>query len=523
MTDDRDTRFVLTIDLGTGGPKVGYTTLSGHVVWSEHATVETRFLDGGGAVQDAEHWWRVILDVARRGLDGGEVRPERVVAVSTTGQWASTVPVDDTGRPVGDCVMWMDGRGGRAARRVFGGPVSGYHPRKLVEWVRRSGGAPSLAGADAMGHHLFLREHEPEVWRAARWLLEPVDYLGLRFSGVAAATPASMTAAWLTDNRATDIVDYDPVLVRLSTVDPDKLPPLRPTGSVIGIVQPSVARDLGLRDDVVVVAGTPDLHSALLGSGAVGDFEAHATISTTSWISCHVPFKKTDVFHQIASLPGLFPGRYAIVDNQDTAGLALQWARDALLGVDDFTAVTTLAAAAPPGSNGVVFTPWLQGERSPVDDRHARGGFHNLSLATTQADLARAVLEGVAYNSRWLLGVVEKFAGRRLDPIRFIGGGAQSELWLQVQADVLDRTVERVADPLFAHLRGAALLAAITLGAVEVREVRDLVPTDAVFRPDPANRAVYDALAAEVPVLYRAQRKLFRRLNSSRVRDARDG
>src|SRR5207248_9133121 len=162
-----------------------------------------------------------------------------------------------------------------------------------------------------------------------------------------------------------------------------------------------------------------------------------------------------------------------------------------------FPAVTELAAASAPGSGGVVFTPWLAGERSPVDDRWARGGFHNLSLGTARADLIRAVLEGVAYNDRWLHTYVEKFAGRRLDPIRIIGGGAQSDLWCQIHADVMDRTIERVADPNYANLKGAAIFAGLALGAIQKNEVRDLVKVDGAFRPAAATRAVYDRMYAE--------------------------
>ena len=166
----------------------------------------------------------------------------------------------------------------------------------------------------------------------------------------------------------------------------------------------------------------------------------------------------------------------------------------------------------PAGSGDVVFTPWLAGERSPVDDRHARGGFHNLSLHTTRAHLVRAVLEGVAYNSRWLFEAVERFTDRRLDPVRVIGGGAQSSLWCQIHADVLDRTVERVAEPLHANLRGAALFAGVALGEVRRDELRALVPVDARFDPGP-DRRCYERLYAEFPGLYRSQKAMFGRLN----------
>jgi len=516
---------VLAVDLGTGGPKIGLVSLTGVTACSDHVAVETRHLPGGGAVQDAGEWWRVVRDTARALLSGGTVDPASVVAVSCTGQWASTVPVDASGSPVGDCLLWMDSRGGPYARSVVGGPVLGYKPSAVLRWVRRTGGAPSTSGADPIGHMLFLEREEPKVARATSWYLEPVDYLSMCFTGRAAASPASMTAAWLTDNRHLDRLAYDQVLVRAAGVPADKLPPLHPTASVIGTVRPEVAGEFGLGEQVVVVTGTPDLHSAVAGSGCVDDYAAHMTISTTSWISCPVPFKRTDVIRQIASVPGLSAGGYLVADNHETAGLCLQWLRDAVVGGDgevpSFEALTDLAARVPAGSDGVLFTPWLAGERSPVDDRNARGGFHNLSLTTGLPQMVRAVLEGVAYNSRWLHEAVERFARRRLDPIRLIGGGAQSDLWCQIHADVMGRTIERVTEPLHANLRGAALIAALALGEVAPGEVHDLVATDATFRPDPGRHERYERSFAEFPKLYRAQKKMFARLNGPRARPVR--
>jgi xylulokinase len=530
-------RFVLAVDLGTGGPKVGLVSLRGNVAWSEHLATTTRLVPGSGAVQDAEEWWHLITGSAHRALSSGVVPAEHVVAVSCTGQWASTVPVAEDGRPVGDCVMWMDSRGGPHTRRAVGGFVSGYAPLALWRWVRHTGGAPSTSGADPIGHILYLEQDQPEVAAKARWYLEPVDYLSMRFTGRPAATHASMTAAWLTDNRRLDRLRYDPVLVRASGVPIEKLPPLVATGSVVGEVGPEVAEDLGLGPHVAVVAGTPDLHSAAVGSGAVLDYQTHLVISTTSWISCPVPMKKTDALRQIASVPGLTGDRYLVVDNHETAGLCLQWFRDNVAAADvpfgapksdvptsgaptsgapTFDALTSLASSAPAGSNGVLFTPWLAGERSPVDDRRARGGFHNLSLSTTRADLVRAVLEGVAYNSRWLHDAVERFVKRRLDPIRILGGGAISDLWCQIHADVMGRTIERVADPLRANLRGAAMFAGLALGAVELEEIASLVPVDARFVPDARRVDAYERLYAEFPRLYRAQRAMFHRLDHPR-------
>jgi len=516
---ERDDKLVLAVDLGTGGPKVGFVSVTGRVVWQDLFLVETRWFEGGGAVQDAAEWWTIIAGAVRRVLADGTVPAEQVVAVCITGQWASTVPVDAEGVPVGDCIMWQDHRGIRLVKRRIGGPVAGYAPKALATWVRKTAGVPG--GNDPIGQMLVLAKEHPEVAAAARWYLEPVDYLSMRFTGVAAASHASMTASWLTDNRDLTLLAYDDELVGLAGVDRAKLPPLVPTGSVIGPVRPEVAADLGLPPGVQVVTGLPDLHAALVGSGAMRQGEAHMALSTTSWISLPVPEKKTDVLHGMASVPGL-DGGYILANNHDTAGLALRWLRDNILDADDelqpakghtFDDLTALAATSAPGAGGVVFTPWLQGERSPVTDSHIRGGFHNLSLATTRADLVRGLMEGVAYNNKWLHVYVERFAKQRLDPIRMVGGGATSNLWCQIHADVMDRRIEKVVEPLHAQLRGAAMVAGIALGLVQPSEVRDLVEVEAAFTPDPASREVYRRQYAEFPKLYKAEKAILRRLN----------
>ncbi|MGA2835337.1 MAG: FGGY-family carbohydrate kinase [Acidimicrobiales bacterium] len=515
----REDRWVLAVDLGTGGPKVGLVSLSGVIACTEHLPVPTDLGTDGQATQDAGLWWDLIRGAARRAVDSGVVRADRIVAVSCTGQWASTVPVDVHGVPVGACQLWSDTRGGPHARRVVGGPVAGYAPLAAVRWIRHSGGAPSTSGADPIGHILHLEHDEPEVARAARWYLEPVDYLSMRFTGTAAATPASMAGAWLTDNRVADPVAYDPVLVAAAGVPAGKLPPLRPTASEIGTVLPEVADDLGLPRGVVVVAGTPDLHSACVGSGSVLPFEPHVAISTTSWVSCPFPKKKTDPVHQMATVPGILPGLRLVANNQESGGGALDWLRGCLdgervdgAGPTPFDELTTLAGSAPPGSGGLLFTPWLAGERSPIDDRRARAGFHNLSLRTTRAEMVRSVMEGVALNSRWLARAVERFVGRPLGTVRAIGGGATSSLWCSIFASVLDRPVEQMDQPVLANLRGAALIAGLSLGAVSPPELRSLVPVAETHLPEPGAVAVYDRLSAELPAFYKAQKGMFARL-----------
>ena len=263
----------------------------------------------------------------------------------------------------------------------------------------------------------------------------------------------------------------------LAGLERAKLPDLVPTGSVLGGLTPGAAAELGLLPGTPVVAGTGDLHSAAVGSGAVADFDGHLYIGTSSWISCHVPFKKTDPLTNIASIPSGIPGRYLVADEHETGGACLTWLRDNLLFPDDAlrrrrcrrrtassARSTTWPRRCPSASHGVLFTPWLNGERSPVDDHTIRGGFHNISLSSTRADMVRAVFEGVALNSAWLLGAVEKYCKRRFESLAFVGGGANSDLWSQIHADATGRTIRQIADPVLANVRGAGLLTLLALG-----------------------------------------------------------
>lgn len=305
-----------------------------------------------------------------------------------------------------------------------------------------------------------------------------------------------------------------------------------PTGSVLGGLTPAAAGELGLVPGTPVVAGTGDLHSAAVGSGAVNDFAGHLYIGTSSWISCHVPFKKTDPLTNIASIPSGIPGRYLVADEHETGGACLTWLRDNLLFPDDaltapapasapenvFAALNDVAASIPVGSHGVLFTPWLNGERSPVDDHTIRGGFHNISLSSTRADMVRAVFEGVALNSAWLLGAVEKYTKRPFESLAFVGGGGNSDLWSQVHADATGRTIRQIADPVLANVRGAGLLTLLALGHLRIADIPGTVSVKATYEPDPAAGAVYAELLKEFINLYEKTKGIHKRLNGRRLR-----
>jgi xylulokinase len=510
-----DAEHVLAIDLGTGGPKVAVVSTAGRIVAHGFAPVTLHLLDGGGAEQDPDEWWSATRTAARAALDAAAVDPGSFVGVGCTSQWSGTVAVGTDGRPLMRSIIWMDSRGNRAIRKAAGGPVNvlGYDPRKLVKWVRTTGGAPGLSGKDPTAHILFIRDELPDVYRRTATFLEPVDYLNLRLTGRTCASFDTIAAHWVTDNRRIDAVAYDDDLLAMSGLERSKLPDLVPPGTLIGELTAAAADDLGLPAGVPVAVGSGDVHSAVFGSGAVADFDAHLYIGTSSWISAHVPFKKTAATSNVASIPAALAGRYVIVDEHETAGACLTFVRDNLGFADDFETMDAMADSVAPGGRRVLFTPWLNGERSPVDDHTIRGGFHNLSLGTTREEMVRAVYEGVAFNSRWLLAAVEQFAGGRFDSLSFIGGGANSEPWCQVHADVLEREIRQVADPVLANVRGAALVTLVALGRITVEEIPAMVEVRRTFVPDRSTRDVYRALYGEFLNLYKQTKGIHRRLN----------
>jgi len=509
------TEHVLAIDLGTGGPKAALVTPEGRITAHEFEPTPLELLGDGGAEQDPDGWWAAITTAVRRLLDGGHVAADDIVAVSVTSQWCGTVAVDAGGKHLYPAVIWMDSRGAPYVEELVTGRlnVAGYDAFRLKSWIQKTGGIPSHSGKDPIAHILWLKHHQPDVYRATDTFLEPCDYLNARLTGRICASYDSITAHWLTDNRDLSHVRYDPQLLGWCGLTEAQLPELVPSASVVGTVLPAVAEEWGLTPATKVVTATGDVHSAVVGSGALGDFEGHLYMGTSSWLSCHIPTKRTDLLNNQAALPSAVPGRYFLANEHEVGGGALLWLRDQAQMIRDVDEANELAETAAPGSGRVIFTPWLNGERTPVDDHTIRGGWNNVSLTTTRPELVRSVFEGVAFNSRWLLDTVEKFVKRPLDGLNFIGGGARSDLWCQMHADVCDRVIRRVAEPQHANTRGAAFVAWLALGRQTLDELNRAVTIEREFHPDPDGRAAYAPLYKEFTKLYKAHKPIHARLN----------
>jgi xylulokinase len=521
-------KYIIAVDLGTSGPKSALVSTRGEVVDWEFEETPVLLLPKGGAEQRPEEWWDAIKNTLKKLLGKGLVPVDDIVSVCCTTQWSGTVAVDRKGNHLMNAIIWMDSRGSRYIEEITDGlvKIEGYEFLKLLRWIRLTGGVPARSGKDPIAHILYIKNQHPEVYEKTYKFLEPKDYINLRFTGRFAASFDSISLHWLTDNRDIENVVYNDGLIKLATIDREKLPELKRAVDILGPVRKEIADELGLRRDVKVVMGTPDILSAAIGSGAVRDYEGHFYIGTSSWLTCHVPFKKTDIFHNMASLPSAIPQRYFVADEQETAGACLTFLRDNILYGDDelpagekpadiYKIFDRIVEKVPAGSNKVIFTPWLYGERTPIENHSIRAGVFNQSLNTNRGDLIRAVFEGVAYNAKWLLGYVEKFIKRRMDSINMIGGGANSNVWCQIHADVFDRTVRQIKDPIQANLRGAAFLGAVSLGYLNFNDIPGLTEIANTYKPNPENRKIYDELFKAFLSIYKSNKRIYEKLNRS--------
>jgi xylulokinase len=524
-----DETYVLAVDLGTSGCKTALVSTTGRVAGWQFQAVPLHLYPNGGAEQNPADWWESFRATACDLLRSTDIPPERIVAVCCSTQGEGTVPVDAGGNALMNAILWMDMRGAQHLRAITRGHlnVAGYDARKLLRWVRLTGGAPSLSGKDPAAHMLFVRAEFPEIYRETYKFLNVPDYMNLRLTGRFVATPDSILTSWVTDNRDSAHIRYDPSLLRDCGIDPAKFPEIVGCTTVLGSLKREVAQELGLRPETKVVAGSIDTTSAAIGSGAIADFEPHLYVGTSSWVAAHVPFKKTDVGASLASVPCAIPGKYLMTILQTTAGGNLAFLRDKILYHQDellqeaqvpdvYKIMDRIAERVPAGSNGIMYLPWIFGERAPIEDGQIRAALFNISLENTREDIIRAFLEGVALNVRWVMKPAERMLGRRVTSLNLVGGGASSSVWCQIFADVLNVTVRQVSDPIQVNARGAALIAAVGLGLTSFAEAGRLANVERVYSPTPANRAIYDEMFREFVNLYRANKAIYHRINSRR-------
>jgi xylulokinase len=432
----------------------------------------------GWAEQDARDWWRASEQAVRRVLSADGVRAEDVACVGLTGQMHGAVLLDESNEPLRPSIIWCDVRTHEQCRAL----TEQVGAERLIQLVSN----PALEGF-TLPKMLWVREREPEVWGRVRSVLLPKDYVRLRLTGEKATDVADASGTLLFDVTHRKWSDE---MLELTGIDQSLLPRAFESSEITGRVSAEGAKATGLREGTPVVAGAGDQAAGAVGMGIVRPGAVSATIGTSGVVFAATDRPALDPQGRVHTFCHAVPERWHVMGVTQGAGLSLRWFRDQFGAGDDdgrdpYERLGEEASTVPPGSDGVLWAPYLMGERTPHLDPHARAALLGLNASHGRAHVVRAILEGVAFSLRDTFTIFEEM-GVPVESIRLGGGGARSKVWRQIQADVYGREVELVeADEGAAY--GAALLAGVGGGAwgsvddacAAAVRVRERTPPDA--------------------------------------------
>jgi xylulokinase len=499
-------RALLAIDLGTGSVKALIVDAAdGRIIGQGAVSYPIERPVPGAAEQSPDRWWDATCAASRQAIrQAGSVT---VAAIGLSGQMHGTVLLDSSHRPIGNAIIWADTRSAADAGAI----TVAVGRERLLEVT----GSPVAAGFQAATLH-WLRRTQPERRRDAALVLLPKDYLRFRMTGAAVTEPSDAASTLLLDRRSRS---WSPEMLDAVGIGRACLPEIRPSGAISGLVHRTAARDLGVPEGTPVVGGAGDAPAAALGAGVTQPGELLLTISTGAQVLMPLAEPQFDPLGRLHTFcapfePGSRAAPWYVMGATMAAGLAMRWLRDDIFALNGETAydeMTALAATVPIGASGLLFLPYLAGERTPHLNPAARGDFIGLDAAHGRAHLTRAVMDGVSLAMFDAWSAVREVVPLAPDRIVLAGGGARSRLWRQMLADLFGLPV-RPLHTAEQSAYGAALLAASALGddpsdlAHRWVEAGDDVP------PDPAAHQRYQELVPLFRDAYRSHIDLFERL-----------
>jgi xylulokinase len=439
---------LLGIDVGTGGTRALLIDESGAVVASaihEHEPFASP--RSGWAEQNPHDWWKACQGAVRKLLAESTIPASQIACIGLSGQMHGAVLLDKNDEVLRPALIWCDQRTAAECRYLN----EKIGPQRLVELTAN----PALTNF-TLTKLLWVRTNEPEIWRRFHSFLLPKDYVRLRLTGVRAIDVADASGTLLLDvvHRRWSDAMLDAV-----GLNPDCLPALYESQEIVGLVTESAAASTGLKAGTPVVAGAGDQAAGATGMGIVRPGDVSATIGTSGVVFAASDAPVTDPAGRLHTFCHAIPGRWHVMGVTQAAGLSLRWLRDNFAQSSNYEQLTSEAAKIPPGSGGVLWAPYLMGERTPHLDPDARAALLGVAADHTRAHVVRAILEGVAFSLKDTLTIFREL-GIPVKAIRLGGGGARSSLWRQIQADVYGQGVETVqAEEGAAY--GAALLAGV--------------------------------------------------------------
>lgn len=525
-------KYVISYDIGTTGVKTCLFEISDKITLISAAMegYNLYILPDGGAEQEPDEWWAAICSTTKTVFGKCDIKPEQIEGVSFCSQMQGLVLVDKEGKPVHRAFSYMDQRSKKQLKEGManGIQIAGANITKLIPSLIITG-AVSASVKDPVWKYQWVRENEPENFKKVYKWLDVKEYIISRMTGKFVMTRDSAFGTLLYDIRKGHEC-WSPTVCKLLNVNPAHLAEIVDCDANVGGLTAQAAAELGLKEGTAVFGGGGDASLIGVGAGSVGLGETHIYNGTSGWVSTVVDKSVVDASAMIAAITGAQKNKFNYFAELETAGKCLEWVKDHLaldeigiylekkdvsespesLYTSLYDYLSKVISEIPAGSGGVIFTPWLHGNRCPFEDPDSTGMFFGIKLETGKTELIRAVLEGVFYHLRWMLECQDKKL-KTADTIRFVGGGALSDVSCQILADILGRTVETVASPQNVGSVGAAAIVAVGLGIIpELECVQDFIPAEKIFKPDMEKHALYTPYYETFKKIYKANKELYK-------------
>lgn len=484
-------KYVAGIDAGTTGLKTIIFDLKGQALGKAYREYPVSTPNVGWVEQDVYHLWNALCYTVREAIKDAGVDPKEIGSVGISSQRGTFFAIDENWEPLHDSIVWSD------CRAV-----------EEVEWIRENmgmekyhaiSGAP-VSGAWSYPKFKWVRDHQPDLYEKAWKFVNAQEWLLHKLGSAELFTdPASLALNGMMDVAT---LDWSKELLDAIDFDIDKLPPVKEPARQVGVISKEAAEATGFAEGMPICVGGGDQQCAAVGCGVIKEGMAEVTIGTASVMVAAVDGVKEDPQHEVIFSGHAVPGHMDMEGLAYATGVALRWWRDIYgaaevaiaeaSGVDPYDIICQEAKEAPAGSEGYLFFPFFSSQVTPYYCDTAKGGSLGISLAHGRSHMARAVLEGGAYELRMIVEAMERVLGRPFDVIRLSGGGSKSPLWRQILADVFGRPVQclKVAD---CGVLGAAILGASGAGIFDsLEEAVDAMvyPTEMV-EPNPENLEVY--------------------------------
>ena len=502
--------YIMAHDLGTTGNKATLYDAAGQLVGSAFYGYATEYAHPRWAEQDPEDWWKAVCTSTHQLLEQTGVSNDDIACITFSGQMMAAVPLDRNARPLRSAIIWADQRSTEQVNWLL--ERISFDEMYTITGHR-------LSESYSLLKMLWIRDHQPDIYRRAHKFVHAKDAMVARLTGNFVTD--------MSDASGMDLYDlatgaWSPQILAAADIDPTQLPDVHRSIDVVGEVLPSVAEKVGVAAGTPVVIGGGDGVCASTGAGVVAEGAAYNYVGSSAWIALATPKPLLDPAYRTFCYCHLVPGMFMPTGTTQSAGASYQWARDQIcegesrtamdLPVNVYDLMNERAAQSPPGANGLLFLPYLMGERSPYWNPKARGAFVGLTIRHTRADMLRAVLEGVTMNLCMTLDAF-RAQGARVDAMRLIGGGAKGRLWNQIMADVYGLPVHRLAILDEATSMGAALAGGIGVGLYPGFEMaRMMNPVAESIEPNPRAQSVYAELSSLFRETYAALVSIYDRL-----------